>query len=112
MRRLLLATGVVAFLCVPALSYTVTYFGGQVVKWQADAATVYHDSATITGAYVGETAAALALWTNVAGSSFESGSSASKHAETIPPAVAAATPAASAPATAGATPPTTPSPMS
>jgi hypothetical protein len=70
MRAFALALVLLAVAALPASSYVYDTFGGKPVRWPAYRATVYHDASTFTGAFVGELKAALAVWSNVSGSSF------------------------------------------
>jgi len=69
-KRALLAAMLLAAMAVTARSYVYENFGGSPVRWPNAQATVHHDPKTITGSYVSELAAALAVWSNVSGSAF------------------------------------------
>jgi hypothetical protein len=70
MKRALLAAILLALTAVSARSYFYDTYGGQPVRWPNARATVYHDASSVTGAYVTELKAALAVWSTVPGSAF------------------------------------------
>lgn len=70
MKRALLVAILLAVTTVSAWSYFFDTYGGQPVRWPNARATVYHDANSITGAYVTELKAALAVWSSVPGSAF------------------------------------------